>query len=443
MKERIPPHSIDAEKSVLGSVILDKEALFQILEILKTEDFYSEAHQEIFSAVKELYQKSSPVDILTLAEELKKRKSLEMIGGRGYLATLSTLVPSTANAAEYAKIVSQKAILRKLIGASGGIIEKCYQEKSDPDQVLSSAEQDIFEIAQNRQSRDFQNIKDVLLSNVNKLDELSKIEGNLTGLTTGFIDLDAITAGLQKSDLIILAARPSMGKTAFALNVAQHAAQKGNATVLIFSLEMAAEQLGQRLLSMESGIEMNKLKVGNLDRKDWDQIHIALDSLSKVNINIDDTPGITIMEIKNKCRRLKAEHGLDLVVLDYLQLMTIEGKNENRQQEISTLSRNLKLLAREIDCPVIVLSQLSRGPEQRADHRPMLSDLRESGAIEQDADIVLFLYRDEVYNKETTDKPNICEVNIAKHRSGATGVVELTWIGKYTRFGNASRKVLD
>lgn len=437
--ERIPPHSDDAEKSVLGSVLLDKDALYEVLEIVKPEDFYSEMHREIYTAVIELYRKSQPVDILTVSEELKKRKSLEMTGGRAYIALLSTAVPSTSNAGEYAKIVAEKAILRRLIGTASEIIEKGYQEKMDSSEVLDFAERGIFEIAQSRQKKDFALIKDVLWSNIATIDEMSKLEGNLTGLTTGFIDLDARTSGLQRSDLIMLAARPSMGKTAFALNIAQHAAIKSKAKVLIFSLEMSREQLGLRMLSMESRIEMQKLKTGNLERRDWDQIHIALDTLSRTSIYIDDTPGITAMEIKNKCRRLKAEKGLDLIVIDYLQLMSYEGRAESRQQEITALSRFLKQLAREMDCPVVVLSQLSRAPEQRNDHRPILSDLRESGSIEQDADIVMFLYRDEYYNPETTDRPNICEVNIAKQRSGPTGSIELTWLGKYTRFVDKSR----
>lgn len=437
--ERIPPHNDDAEKSVLGSVLLDKDALYEVLEILKPEDFYNEMHKEIYSAVIELYRKSQPVDILTVSEELKKRKSLEMVGGRAYIALLSTVVPSTSNAGEYAKIIGEKAILRRLIGTASDIIEKGYQEKMNSAEVLDFAERGIFEIAQSRQTKDFALIKDVLWENIAKIDEMSKLEGNITGLTTGFIDLDAKTSGLQKSDLIMLAARPAMGKTAFALNIAQQAAIKSKAKVLIFSLEMSRDQLGQRMLSMESRIEMQKLKTGNLERKDWDQIHIALDTLSKTGIYIDDTPGITAMEIKNKCRRLKAEKGLDLIVIDYLQLMNFEGRAESRQQEISALSRFLKLLAREMDCPVIVLSQLSRAPEQRTDHRPILSDLRESGSIEQDADIVMFLYRDEYYNPETTDKPNVCEVIIAKQRSGPTGTIELTWLGKYTRFVDKSR----
>jgi len=436
--ERIPPHSDEAEKSVLGSIILDKDALFEVLEILNPDDFYSEMHQEIYRAVTELYRKSESVDILTVSEELKKRNTLEMVGGRAYIAMLSTIVPSTSNAAQYAKIVGEKAVLRRLINASSEIMEMAYQEKTEPETVLDHAEQSIFEIAQTRQKKDFEPLKDVLYNNVKRIDEVSKLEGGLTGITTGFLDLDAKTSGLQKSDLIMLAARPSMGKTAFALNIAQQAALRGKAKVIIFSLEMSREQLGQRLLSMESRVDMQKLKTGKLDRTDWDQLYSAIDKLSRAEIYIDDTPGINILEIKNKCRRLKAEKGLDLVIVDYLQLMSYEGRSESRQQEITAISRFLKQLAREMDCPVLVLSQLSRAPEQRTDHRPILSDLRESGSIEQDADIVMFLYRDEYYNQET-DKPNICEVIIAKQRSGPTGVIELTWLGKYTRFVDTSR----
>ncbi len=436
--ERIPPHNDDAEKSVLGSIILDRDVLFEVLEFLKPEDFYSEMHKEIYTAIFELNRKSEPVDTLTVAEELKKRKSLEMVGGRAYIAFLSTVVPSTSNAGQYAKIVAQKAVLRRLISTASEIIEKGYQEKMDPDAVLDFAEQSIFEIAQARQGKDYQPLKDILWDNISKIDEMSKLEGNLTGVTTGYIDLDAKTSGLQRSELIVLAARPSMGKTAFALNIAQHAAIKGKAKVLVFSLEMSRELLGQRMLSMESRVDIQKLKNGSLERKDWDQIHIALDNLSKTDIFIDDTPGINMMEIKNKCRRLKAEKGLDLVILDYLQLMNYEGRSESRQQEITALSRALKQLARELDCPVLVLSQLSRAPEQRQDHRPMLSDLRESGSIEQDADIVMFLYRDEYYTKEASEKPNVCEVILAKQRNGPTGSLELTWLSKYTRFVDKS-----
>ena len=438
MEERIPPHSDDAERSVLGSVMKNKEALFDVLEILTPDDFYSEIHKEIVSAVRDLNRASSPVDVLTVSEELKKRKTFEMVGGRAYVASLTTMAPSTANASAYAKIIKENAVLRRLIEVSSDIVEKSYRQKTDAAQVLDYAEQGIFDIARMNQKKDFTALKDILWTNMDEIDRMAEQEGRLTGLTTGFADLDARTSGLQKSDLIILAARPSMGKTAFVLNVAQNAAIRGNAKVLIFSLEMSKEQLGQRLLSIDSCVELSKLKTGDLSRGDWEDLNIAIDRLSKAEIYIDDTPGISVLEMKNKCRRLKAEKGLDLVIVDYLQLMSIEGKTEGRQQEVSTLSRMLKQLAREMECPVIVLSQLSRAVEQRTDHRPQLSDLRESGAIEQDADIVMFLYRDEYYNPETTEKPNTCEVIIAKQRNGPTGSIDLAWLGKYTKFADRS-----
>ena len=306
----------------------------------------------------------------------------------------------------------------------------------EPADILDFAEKGIFEIAQNRQTSDYAPIKEVLLENVAMIDRAIQTKGQVIGLSTGFRRLDELTSGLQKSDLVIIAARPAMGKTAFALNVAQNAALKSGASVLIFSLEMSKAQLGQRLLAMESRVEMQKLKTGNIERNDWDRINMALDSLSRANIHIDDTPGVSVMEMKNKCRRLKTEKGLDLVVVDYLQLMKAEGRADSRQQEISNLSRYLKLLAREMDCPVIVLSQLSRAPEQRQDHRPILSDLRESGSIEQDADIVMFLYRDDYYNKENSEKPGVCEINLAKHRSGPTETFDLTWVARYTKFSD-------
>jgi len=436
MVEKIPPHNTEAEKSVLGAAMLSKDALIDVVDVLHAEDFYDSAHQEIFTAITELYRENISVDIVTVSEALKKRKSLDMVGGRGYIATLSTEVPTTTNAGEYAKIVAEKASLRRLIKAAEDIRERGFEDKEDPADVLDYAEKEIFDIAQQRQSKDFSHIKDVLMENVAMIDRAIQTKGQVIGLATGFKRLDELTSGLQKSDLVIVAARPAMGKTAFALNIAQNAAIKSNASVLLFSLEMSSEQLGQRLLSMESRVEMQKLKTGNIQRNDWERINMALDSLSNANIHIDDTPGISLMEMKNKCRRLKAESGLDLVVIDYLQLMKAEGKSENRQQEISTLSRYLKLLAREMECPVIVLSQLSRAPEQRPDHRPVLSDLRESGSIEQDADIVMFLYRDDYYNKENSEKPGICEISIAKHRSGPTGVFELTWVERYTKFSD-------
>lgn len=431
---RIPPHSMEAERSVLGASMLSEDALSDVVEVVRPEDFYDQNHKEIYEAILALHRKSAPVDVLTVSEELKNRNSLTMVGGRSYVASLSSSTPTTSNAQEYAKIVSEKAAVRRLIKTADDIVTKGYDGGLDANQMMEYAEQGIFEISQSRQKGKYTHIQEALLANIDAIDKASQMEGGLTGITTGFADIDAKTSGLQKSDLIILAARPAMGKTAFALSLARNAAVKGKASVLIFSMEMAKEQLSQRLLSMESKVELQKLKTGKLERRDWDDINVAMDILSNSNIHIDDTAGISIMEMKSKCRRLKAEKGLDLVIIDYLQLMNPEGKSDSRTQEISVISRNLKLLARELDCPVLVLSQLSRAPEQRTDHRPMLSDLRESGSIEQDADIVIFLYRDEYYNKETTEKPGECEVIIAKHRSGSTGTIDVSWIERYTQF---------
>lgn len=361
-----------------------------------------------------------------------------MVGGRVYVATLSSEVPSLANAKDYAKIVAEKAILRSLIQTADGIASKGYEGKEDTLDILEYAEKGIFEIAQSKQHKDMAPISEILMTNLNEITARMAHKGGVTGVTSGLIDLDKKLSGFQKSDMIVLAARPSMGKTAFALNVALNAALKGNAKVLIFSLEMSKEQLSQRILSMESRVESQKMSTGDVDTADWDKIATALDSLDKADIVIDDTPGIKMMEIKNKCRRMKAENGLDMIILDYLQLMEGEKRSDNRQQEITGLSRGMKLLAREMDCPIIVLSQLSRAPDQRENHRPVLSDLRESGAIEQDADVVLFLYRDEVYH-EDTEKPGVCEVIVAKHRNGPIGTVDVGWQSKFTRFVNLQR----
>ncbi len=431
--ERIPPHNEEAEKSVLGAAMLSKEALMDVSEEVRADDFYNESHREIFDAIITLYRDNIAVDMLTVCEELSRRKSLEMVGGRIYIATLTAEVPSTANAGQYAKIVAEKAMLRRLIAAAEDISTKGYDDKIAASELLDYAEGDIFRIAQRRQRNDYTKIQDVLIKNLQIIDKAVENKGKVIGLSTGFRNIDEKTSGLQPSDLIIVAARPGMGKTAFALNIAQQSAVKAGASVLIFSLEMSQEQLGQRLIAMQARVESEKLKKGTLDMKDWDRLTIALDELNSTKIVIDDTPGINIMEMRNKCRRLKAEQGLDLIVVDYLQLMSYEGRSESRQQEISALSRNLKLLAREMDCPVIVLSQLSRAPELRQDKRPMLSDLRESGSIEQDADIVIFLYRDDYYN-ENTENPGVCEVNIAKHRSGPVGKLDLTWVARYTKF---------
>ena len=433
--ERIPPHNEEAERSALGAVMLNKEALLDVTEEVKPEDFYNESHREIFDAIMNLYRENTAVDMLTVCEELNRRKALDMVGGRAYIATLTAEVPSTANAGEYAKIVSEKAMLRRLITAAEDITIKGYDDKMAAEELLDYAEGDIFRIAQKRQRNDYAKIQDVLMKNLRIIDQAVQNKGQVIGLPTGFKQLDEKTSGLQPSDLIIVAARPGMGKTAFALNIAQQSAVKAGASVLIFSLEMSQEQLGQRLIAMQARVESEKLKKGTLDLKDWDRINFALDETNNTKIVIEDTPGISIMEMRNKCRRLKAEQGLDLIVVDYLQLMTFDGRADSRQQEISALSRHLKLLAREMNCPVIVLSQLSRAPELRQDKRPMLSDLRESGSIEQDADIVMFLYRDDYYN-ENTEKPGVCEINIAKHRSGPTDRIDLTWVARYTKFSD-------
>ena len=433
MEERIPPHSIDAEKSVLGAAMLNDDALFDIIEVVKANDFYDKNHKEIFQTIAEMSRKNVPVDLVTVADELKKKGVLEMIGGRAYLSSLSSVVPTTANAGEYARIVAEKASVRRLIETADDVVVKGYEGSMEANTLLDYAEQGIFEISQDREKGQYTHIKDVLLENIEIIDKASQMDGGLTGVTTGFKELDEKTSGLQKSDLVILAARPAMGKTALALTMALNAAKKGGASVLIFSMEMAREQLGQRLMAMESRVDMQNLKKGNLQRADWDDINDALDTLSKAQIHIDDTAGISIMEMKSKCRRLKAEHGLDLVIIDYLQLMNPEGRADSRTQEISVISRNLKLLARELDCPVLVLSQLSRAPETRTDHRPMLSDLRESGSIEQDADVVLFLYEDAV--------PGDCELILAKQRSGPTGTIHIAWLSNITKFVDSAGSI--
>lgn len=431
---RVMPHSLEAERYVLGAAIIDKEAMDLMLERLQAEDFYGEVNKEIYLAIDAMARAGKEVDPILLCEELKTRQMLQKIGGRAVIFTIAGEIPSAQNTEQYVNVVLEKSVLRKLIKTAGNIVEAGFASGMDSEQILDKAEQGIFEIAQRRQIRDFTPIGEVMTENLQLISEASKNKGGITGLASGFVDLDSKTAGFQKSNLIIVAARPAMGKTAFALNIAKNVGQEGK-TVLIFSLEMGKTELGQRLLSMESHVEMESLKKGNIMTEEWKDISMGIDKLTNTNIFIDDTPGISVFEMKNKCRRLKSLKGLDLIVIDYLQLMNAVGRSESRQQEISTLSRMLKLLARELDCPVLLLSQLSRAPEMRKDHRPMLSDLRESGAIEQDADLVLFLYRDDYYN-EDSEEQGVTEVIIAKHRSGPTGLVKLAWIGKCTRFMN-------
>jgi len=429
---KIPPQNIEAEQSVLGSMLLSRDAIIDVSEIIKADDFYKESHKKLFDVMMEMFEKDIPVDLVTVVDELRKRNMLEAIGGIDYIASLSSNVITTANVSYYAKLIKEKATLRRLIEASSEIMELSY-EGDDVETVLDIAEQKIFDIAQGRNTTNFSPIKDVLMNTFYKIEELYKNKGQLTGIPSGFPDLDLKTAGFQPSDFILVAARPSMGKTSFALNIAQNAALLTGLPVAIFSLEMSKEQLVNRLICSTANIDSQKLRTGNLDEDDWMKLAAAMTPLSKAPIYIDDTPGIGVMDIRAKCRRLKLEKGLGLVMIDYLQLMQGRGKAENRQQEISEISRSLKSLARELNVPVITLSQLSRAPESRSDHRPILSDLRESGAIEQDADIVMFLYRDDYYHKDS-EKKNIAEVIIAKHRNGPTGTVELLWLAQYTKF---------
>lgn len=435
---RIPPQNLEAERSILGCMLLDKESISTVTELLKGEDFYREDHREIFEAVMDLFDRAEPIDIITVSEQLKSRGTLESTGGLDNLANMANLVPTTSNARHYAKIVEEKSMMRRLIKTSSEIMNMGYEATEEVTYVLDRAEKGIFDILQKRNTQGFTHIKDVLVDAFDRLEELYNSKGYVTGIPTGFLDLDYKTAGLHNSDLILIAARPAMGKTAFALNIAQYAAVHKQVPVAIFSLEMAKDQLVNRMLCSEVLVDAQRMRTGKLEDDDWQKVAMALGPMSEAPIYIDDTPGTSIMDIRAKCRRLKLEKNLGLVVIDYLQLMQGRGKNENRQQEISEISRSLKIMAKEINVPVICLSQLSRGPESRTDHRPMLSDLRESGAIEQDADIVMFLYRDDYYNPDT-EKKNVAEVILAKHRSGSTGTVELLWMGQYTKFANLKK----
>lgn len=435
---RIPPHNLDAEQAVLGCMLLDTDIIPTVTELIKGEDFYRDDHREICEAILDLSERAGPIDIITVSEQLQLRGTLDKIGGLDYLANISNSVPTTANARHYAKIVEEKSLLRKLIKASADISSMSYEASEEAVYVLDRAEKSIFDILQKRNTQGFTHIKDILLETFNRLEELYNSKGFITGIPTGFTDLDYKTAGLQNSDLVLIAARPGMGKTAMALNIAQYASVQRHVPVAIFNLEMSKDQLVNRMLCSEVMVDSQKMRTGKLEDDDWNKIAQALAPLSDAPIYIDDTPGITVMDIRSKCRRLKLEKNLGLVVIDYLQLMQGRGKTENRQQEVSEISRSLKILAKELNVPVVTMSQLSRGPESRTDHRPMLSDLRESGAIEQDADIVMFIYRDDYYNPDT-EKKNIAEVIIAKHRNGSTGTVELRWFGEYTKFANLKR----
>ncbi|MBP1917570.1 replicative DNA helicase [Youngiibacter multivorans] len=428
---RIMPNNQDAEQSVLGSMILDKNSIAQVLEVLKAEDFYREGHKTIFLAVLDLFQRDIPIDLVTMTELLRSTEKLDQVGGISYLTELASSVPSTLNLSSYIKIVSEKSLLRKLIRASTEIMDDSYSKQDNVEGVLDSAEKRIFNIAEKRSSGGFEPLSTILERGFIEIERMFNNKGATTGVPSPFPELDAKTSGFQKGDMILIAARPSMGKTTLALNLAEHAALRAGKSVAIFSLEMSTEQLAYKLLCSEANVDMLKLRTGELDDKDWENIARASGPLSQAKIFIDDTAGISVTEMRSKCRRLKLEHGIDMIMVDYLQLMS--GSGENRQQEVSEISRSIKALAKEMSCPVIALSQLSRAPEQRADHRPMLSDLRESGSIEQDADLVMFLYRDEYYNKDSEDK-NIAECIIAKQRNGPVGTVKLAWLGQFSRF---------
>jgi len=435
---RIPPNDQEAELAVLSGMLFDREAIATAYETLKGEDFYSPANQSIYETMVELFSRSVPVDIVTLGDKLSEKSLLEQIGGHERLADIAAAYYTSANIRHHAQIVWEKSLLRKLIKASTFITNAGYEAKEEAAVILERAEKSIFDISQGGSNRDFSHIEEVLVSAMNRLEELYQSQGQITGVETGFADLDKRTAGLQPSDLILVGARPSMGKTAFLLNIAQHAAVKRGVPTAVFSLEMSKEQLGNRMLAMESGVDAQKLRTGSLDDADWDKISMSMGGLSNAPLYIDDTPGLSITELRAKCRRLKIEKNLGLVVVDYLQLMTTGGSTESRQLEISEISRTLKGIAKELNIPLLVAAQLSRAVEARKDHRPMLSDLRESGAIEQDADVVTFLYRDEYYNPDTLKKGH-AEVIIAKQRNGPTGTVELMYLGALTKFVNMDR----
>jgi replicative DNA helicase len=437
--EKLPPYNLEAEQAVLGSMMLDKEAVYIALEMLAAEDFYKDAHQIIFTTIVNLEAQGQPIDMITLTEELHRQNSMGKIGGVGYIAEVANIVPTAANVDHYAEIVVEKAILRKLIRVSTNIANRCYEEQEDTHHLLDQAERMILEIAENRNLTGLIPIKQILGDTLEKIEYLADNKGNITGVPSFFIDLDSMTSGWQASDLIILAARPAMGKTSFGLNIAQNAALKGGTSVAIFSLEMSKEQLVQRLMSSEAMLDQHKLRTGRLLDEEWIRLTRAAQPLSTAEIYIDDTPAISILELRAKARRLKAEKGLGLIIIDYLQLMQVGKREENRQQEISEISRSLKALARELNIPVIALSQLSRAVEQTQDKKPSLSHLRESGALEQDADLVMFIFREDYYNPES-EKPGIAEIIIAKHRNGPTGSVELGFLKEFTKFVNIDKQ---
>ncbi len=436
--KKVMPHSEEAEQSVIGSMIMDSEAIVVAMEILAPEDFYGKQYGILFEAVTELFTEAKPADLVTLRDKLKEKDVPQELYSIEFLANLVRVVPTSANVRYYAQIVKDKAVLRNLIRVTEGISNECYLDKEKLEDILAETEKKVFDIVQRRSSSEFVSIRDIVIQSLDNIEAASRNKGTVTGIATGFYDLDYKTAGLQPSDLVLLAARPSMGKTAFVLNIAEHIAVKNKITTAIFSLEMSKTQLVNRILSMNSRVDAQVLRTGNLEDSDWANLMESARIIGESGLIIDDTPGISVTELRSKCRKFKLEHNLGLVIIDYLQLMSASGRSESRQQEISEISRSLKALAREINCPVVALSQLSRAVEKRDDKRPMLSDLRESGAIEQDADVVMFIYRDEYYNKESPEA-GITEIIIAKQRNGPTGTVKLGWQAEYTKFVNLER----
>ncbi|MGF0034175.1 replicative DNA helicase [Bariatricus sp. SGI.154] len=439
--KRVMPHSIEAEQSVVGAMLMDRDAITTASEIISGNDFYQSAYGVIFDSMVELFNEGKPVDLITLQERLKEKDVPAEIASLEFVKDLVTAVPTSANVRYYAEIVANKAVMRKLIKLNEEIANTCYAGKESLEAILEKTEKSVFELLQKRNTGDFVPIKQVVLNALEKIEKASKSKGTVTGIPTGFIDLDYKLSGLQPSDLVLVAARPSMGKTAFVLNIAQYIAFKKDKSVAIFSLEMSKEQLVNRLFSLESQVDAQALRTGNMKDSDWEKLIEGAGIIGKSKLIIDDTPGISISELRSKCRKYKLEQGLDVIIIDYLQLMTgsVGKSSESRQQEISEISRSLKGLARELNVPVIALSQLSRAVESRPDKRPMLSDLRESGAIEQDADVVMFIYRDEYYNKDSEFKKQ-AEIIIAKQRNGPVGTVNLAWLGEYTKFANLSRQ---
>ncbi len=436
--KRILPHSVEAEQSVIGSMILDSEAIMVASEMITGDDFYNKQYGILFETMVELHDKGMPVDLITLQDRLREKDVPPEVSSLEFVRDLITAVPTSANIKYYANIVAEKSTLRKLIRLNEEIANTCYAGKEELETILNDTEQRVFKLVQRRNTEDFTPIRQVVMNAMDKIEAASKNRGAVTGIPTGFLDLDYRTAGMQPSDLVLIAARPSMGKTAFVLNIAQHVAFRQNKTVAIFSLEMSKEQLINRMFSLESSVDAQNLRTGQLSDEEWSKLIESAGVIGRSNLYIDDTPGISIAELRTKCRKLSLEKNLSMIIIDYLQLMSGSGRSESRQQEISEISRSLKAVARELHVPVLALSQLSRAVEQRPDKRPMMSDLRESGAIEQDADVIMFIYRDDYYNHDT-EKKDIAEIIIAKQRNGPIGTVELAWLARYTKFANLEK----